>query len=128
MLAMKKEELAVLLQKDVSKLNQHQANAHKTKISATESAISGYETKIKNRSVGKPVKLSLSTSGDADEQPTKKPRTVWTDDDVERLVHARTKHNEKFQEHCNNMGQKKILLQLSTCIPIHCSVWSHDKL
>jgi hypothetical protein len=106
MLALKKVELAGLLQEDVSKMNLHQANAHKTKISATECAISGYETEIKNRKIGKLVKESLSTSGDVDEQPTKKPRTVWTDDDVERLVHARTKHNEIFQEHHNNMRQK----------------------
>jgi hypothetical protein len=60
MLALKKEELAGLLQEDVSKMNLHQANAHKTNISATKSVLSGYETNIKNRKIGKLVQCYVS--------------------------------------------------------------------
>ena len=36
----------------------------------------------------------------------KKGRTSWTDNEVRRLVQARTLHNDKFQYHNRNMNQK----------------------
>ena len=75
------------------------------KIAAAISEIGVYEAKITSKGESS-VKRQLSTSDESSANTAKKPRTLWTDSDVRRLVQARTLHNNKFQEHNNNMNQK----------------------
>ena len=105
MAAAKKNELARLQAKDISKLKPDRLAAHEAKIAAVISEISVYEAKITSKGESS-VKRQLSTSDESSANTAKKPRTLWTDSDVRRLVQARTLHNNKFQEHNNNMNQK----------------------
>jgi hypothetical protein len=62
---------------------------HEARIASLQAQSIGYESELETSAWRM---LSLA----AEPVPAKKPRTVWTDQDVKRLVYARTEHNQKF--------------------------------
>jgi hypothetical protein len=86
MLEQARQDLAKLSAKDVSIIDAQKLSKHEAKMAQSKSQISGYESKMKNSPA---VKRQLSVSNDT----AKRARLAWSDDDIKRLIHARTEHN-----------------------------------
>ena len=87
---------------DCSKMSETQLAIYNGKTASLELAIKNFEAKQQKSQGG--VKRQLSTA--SEEGSEKRQRTVWTLEDVTRLIHARTMLNDIFQQHNNNMLQK----------------------
>jgi hypothetical protein len=95
-----RQDFAKVATKDVSKIDQQKLSRHE----AIRTQILGYEAKLESS-----VRLSLSLTNDT----AKNPRTMWSEDDVKRLIHARTEHNT------SSRSTTTIWLKSGILLPLH---------